>query len=162
MGGKLHAHNAVKIIETKEKDVVANVLSTITALDQPWQRMIIYVQRPQHAAKICSTLKEYDVTLLTGTMRGLEKSELGFEPFKQGAIGEKKSVLVCTSAGELGIDVSSDVLITDFTYIERLQQRLGRLNRWGEREQAHGYILKINEEPTDADLMPRKQPSMPH
>jgi hypothetical protein len=69
MGGKLHAHRAVKIIETKEKDVVANVLSTITALDQPWQRMIIYVQRPQHAAKICSTLKEYDVTLLTGTMR---------------------------------------------------------------------------------------------
>ena len=64
---------------------------------------------------------------------------------------EKKNVLVCTSAGELGLDVSCDVLITEFTYVERLQQRLGRLNRWGECQQAYGYILKVNEAPTDAD-----------
>jgi CRISPR-associated endonuclease/helicase Cas3 len=86
---------------------------------------------------------KYDTTLLTGTMRGLEKSKLNLSPFKQGATCEKQSVLVCTSAGEVGLDVSCDILITEFTYLERLLQRLGRLNRWGECSTAYGYVLKV-------------------
>jgi len=151
MGNKLQSQKGIKIVETLEKDIVANVLNTVSTLDQPWNRLIVYVERPQHAAKICNALKEHNVSLLTGTMRGLEKSKLDFAPFKQGAVVEKKNMLVCTSAGELGLDVSCDFLITEFTYVERLQQRLGRLNRWGECQQAYGYILKVNEAPTDTD-----------
>jgi CRISPR-associated endonuclease/helicase Cas3 len=76
-------------------------------------------------------------------MRGLEKGKLNLSPFKQGASCEKQSVLICTSAGEVGLDVSCNILITEFTYVERLLQRLGRLNRWGECSTAYGYVLKV-------------------
>ena len=40
--------------------------------------------------------------------------------------------MVATSAGEVGIDLSSDRLITDLDTADHLVQRFGRLNRFGE------------------------------
>ena len=145
MAGRLQAHKAIKIVPMEEKDTVKNVLDTVEQVGG-WRRMIVYVESPKHAQELCEALGgNYSVTLLTGTMRGLEKSKLNFSPFKQGATCEKQSVLICTSAGEVGLDVSCDILITVFTYLERLLQRLGRLNRWGECSTAHGYVLKVVE-----------------
>jgi len=143
MAEKLRAQKAIKVVPMEEKNIVKDVRDTVEQVGE-WRRMIIYVESPKRAAELCEALEgEYGVTLLTGTMRGLEKSKLNLSPFKQGATCGTQSVLVCTSAGEVGLDVSCDILITEFTYLERLLQRLGRLNRWGECSTAYGYVLKV-------------------
>ena len=151
MKARLQAPKAVRIIDVEDKDVVKNVLSTVEQLPD-WNRLIVYVEKPGHAAQVCRALaKQYDVRLLTGTMRGFEKAQLDLSAFKKGATVTGKHVLVCTSAGELGLDVSCDVMITEFTFIDRLLQRLGRLNRWNEVQDARGFILRVVKEEEDKD-----------
>jgi CRISPR-associated endonuclease/helicase Cas3 len=40
--------------------------------------------------------------------------------------------LVCTAAGEVGVDMSADHLVCDLTPFDSMAQRLGRVNRFGE------------------------------
>ena len=39
--------------------------------------------------------------------------------------------LACTSAGEVGIDISADHMLCDLTSFDRMAQRFGRVNRFG-------------------------------
>ena len=56
--------------------------------------------------------------------------------------------LVATSAGEVGIDLSADHLVTDLPPFDALAQRLGRVNRYGEGDAAvHVYCEKLKEPP---------------
>ena len=45
--------------------------------------------------------------------------------------------LVCTSAGEVGINLSAKHLVCDLSAFESMAQRFGRVNRFGEHEQSH-------------------------
>jgi CRISPR-associated endonuclease/helicase Cas3 len=143
MAKTLRAHKAVRLLDVKKNDLAKKV-SSLAEAQPDWKRLIVYVEEPKLATEICDTLAEkYDVKLLTGTMRGLEKDAIDLRRFgKVGTTDDRNPVLVCTSAGEVGLDISADFLITEFTNIERLLQRLGRLNRWGECPKAYGYILK--------------------
>src|SRR5271154_6865157 len=40
--------------------------------------------------------------------------------------------LVCTSAGEVGVNISADHLVCDLSTFESMAQRFGRVNRFGE------------------------------
>jgi CRISPR-associated endonuclease/helicase Cas3 len=78
---------------------------------------------------------------LTGTMRGLERDTLAkedaiFARFMPkpgpGVTPQLGTVyLVCTSAGEVGIDISADHLVCDLTPFDSMAQRFGRVNRFG-------------------------------
>jgi CRISPR-associated helicase Cas3 len=79
------------------------------------------------------------VLTITGTMRGYERDGLTTNPLftwftSPDAIPTERVWLVCTSAGESGVDMSCDRMVTDFVPAERLIQRFGRLNRFGETE----------------------------
>lgn len=144
----LRAQKEAQLLGVKKIDLAKKIISLVEA--QPdWRRLIVYVEQPRIATEICEALAgKYDVRLLTGTMRGLEKDALDLSRFsKDGTEDGPKPVLVCTSAGEVGLDISADFLITEFTNIERLMQRLGRMNRWGKCPKAYGYILKTEEKP---------------
>jgi CRISPR-associated endonuclease/helicase Cas3 len=70
--------------------------------------------------------------LLTGTMRGKERDGLvetrEFKRFlKSGEPGETV-YLICTSAGEVGIDISADHMVCDLSTYESMAQRFGRVN----------------------------------
>jgi len=83
---------------------------------------------------------------LTGTMRGLERDELANrDPVFMRFLTESRRnpdvpvvegtvYLVCTSAGEVGIDISADHMVCDLSTFESMAQRLGRVNRFGDRE----------------------------
>lgn len=75
------------------------------------------------------------VELLTGTMRGHYRDQLtGRELFKHFTKTEAPPApcwLVCTAAGEVGVNLTSERLVTGLVSGERLLQRLGRLNRFG-------------------------------
>ncbi len=80
------------------------------------------------------------VRQLTGTMRGKERDALAttddvfarFMPSPK-VEGKKGTVfLVCTSAGEVGVDISADHMVCDLSTLDSMAQRFGRVNRRGE------------------------------
>jgi hypothetical protein len=42
--------------------------------------------------------------------------------------------LVCTSAGEVGVNISADHLVCDLSTFDSMAQRFGRVNRFGDRD----------------------------
>ncbi|MBX9582153.1 MAG: type I-U CRISPR-associated helicase/endonuclease Cas3, partial [Gemmataceae bacterium] len=79
-----------------------------------------------------------NIEALTGTMRGLERDGLVDKPtfrrFMPGATdGDQTAYLICTSAGEVGVDISAGHLVCDLTPFDSVAQRPGRVNRYGDR-----------------------------
>jgi CRISPR-associated endonuclease/helicase Cas3 len=78
------------------------------------------------------------VVPLTGTIRGKERDELvektEFRRFLKDAGPGETAYLVCTSAGEVGIDISADHMVCDLSTFESMAQRFGRVNRYGLRD----------------------------
>jgi CRISPR-associated endonuclease/helicase Cas3 len=104
------------------------------------QRTIVYVSSPEEASKLAQELKKTEgedrVFLLTGTMRGLERDRLCntgvFRRFLERIPGQGPPVWgVMTSAGEVGINITAERMITEMDSADHLLQRFGRLNRFG-------------------------------
>ena len=82
-------------------------------------------------------VEEAQIEMLTGTLRGLERDRLPnndvFRRFLLRPSQENRTVyLICTSAGEVGIDISADHMVCDLSPLDSMTQRLGRVNRRGE------------------------------
>ncbi|MGH9344759.1 MAG: type I-G CRISPR-associated helicase/endonuclease Cas3g [Terriglobia bacterium] len=83
-------------------------------------------------------VSEDQVQMLTGTLRGFERDKLLnedaiFARFLGKASPDGRTVyLICTSAGEVGIDMSADHMVCDLTPLDSMTQRLGRVNRRGD------------------------------
>jgi len=79
------------------------------------------------------------VQVLTGTVRGRERDQMATaDPVFARFLTEPKVppmqgtvYLVCTSAGEVGVDMSADHMVCDLTTLDSMAQRLGRVNRRG-------------------------------
>jgi CRISPR-associated endonuclease/helicase Cas3 len=85
------------------------------------------------------------VKVLTGTMRGLERDRLVeddvFKRFLPNASSGSETVyLVCTSAGEVGVNISADHLICDLSTFESMAQRFGRVNRFGKFAECEVHV----------------------
>lgn len=100
------------------------------------------------------------IVLLTGTMRGQERDELvqkpEFKRFLRGSAPGETVYLVCTSAGEVGIDISADHMVCDLSTFESMAQRLGRVNRFGDGDARIDVIYpasfgKIDQDAGDID-----------
>lgn len=153
MAARLNAKKRATVIDVDAKNLVHSVLKIIEEHVQQWHRLIIYVEKPFDGNRIFKTLrKSYQCLLLTGTMRGYEKSKLDFTPFKV-SHPDGKHVLIATSAGEVGLDISCDFLITEVAPAERLAQRLGRSNRWSECDEASVYIVNPAKEKKEAEKL---------
>ncbi len=104
------------------------------------RRVTVMVDTPADALKVAALVqkaaKTKNVLTMTGTMRGYERDALTKNPlfsyFTSAVTPPEQAWLVCTSAGESGIDMSCDLMVTDFVSADRLIQRFGRLNRFGE------------------------------
>jgi len=146
-GGKA-AEEIAKIALEQYKDAHAAVL--------------IYVRTLDDVLKVCAKLTHKEngvsqdhVRQLTGTMRGLERDRMTnprradacrvfarfLTPPKPDADEHERwniepmpgtVYLVCTSAGEVGIDISADHMVSDLSTFESMAQRLGRVNRFGD------------------------------
>ncbi|MBI3270404.1 MAG: type I-U CRISPR-associated helicase/endonuclease Cas3 [Planctomycetes bacterium] len=99
---------------------------------------------------------------LTGTQRGLERDALAredpifarFLPPRDRQLGvepaEGTVYLVCTSAGEVGVNLSADHMVCDLTPFDSMAQRLGRVNRFGEGDARIDVVHpKFGEEAAD-------------
>ncbi|WP_028325606.1 type I-G CRISPR-associated helicase/endonuclease Cas3g [Desulfatirhabdium butyrativorans] len=78
------------------------------------------------------------VSILTGEIRGHERDKLlktpGMMPFIGKSAAEDTVYLVSTSAGEVGMDLHADHMVSDLASLDSMIQRLGRVNRFGGSE----------------------------
>jgi len=156
MADKLNAHKSATVVDAD--NLVTSILKIVEEHSHPWNRLIVYVEKPADANRLYKTLRNsYDSVLLTGTMRGYEKSKLDFTPFQQTVSDGNKHVLIATSAGEVGLDVSCEFLITEVATGERLAQRFGRCNRWSECDEAYVYVLNPVKQKKDEEELTGKQ-----
>lgn len=98
---------------------------------------------------------------LTGTMRNYERNALVetdpvFKRFLSSTDDDadsKTMYLVCTSAGEVGVDLSAHHMVCDLSTWEAMAQRFGRVNRRGlfPDSEIHVYADRKTVEPAKAE-----------
>lgn len=108
-------------------------------------RVLVYCNSRETADKVKSILdKRFQKTgcaseLLVGARRVRERERLQEWLETNGFLGnaarapEQPGFLVATSAGEVGVDLDADHMVSDLVTWERMIQRLGRVNRRGNR-----------------------------
>lgn len=139
---RLEAKKGLSFLEPAGKDLVESVAACALEHRESGQAILIFLRRLEDVARTAERLgKEHlPVQTLTGTMRGLErdalvKSNAIFARFSRDAQTAPQSgtvYLICTSAGEVGIDISADHLVCDLTPFDSMAQRFGRVNRFGD------------------------------
>jgi CRISPR-associated endonuclease/helicase Cas3 len=128
-------------------------------------RTIVYIRNPDEAGRIAREIEKAEgkdrVRLLTGTMRGHERDRLvETEVFKrfisQQPVDGPAVWLVATSAGEVGINIDAERVVSDLDTADHLLQRLGRLNRFGN---SHGeaYVAWSTKGPTGKKQQEREE-----
>jgi CRISPR-associated endonuclease/helicase Cas3 len=106
--------------------------------------VLVFVRKVDDVEKVVARLRKdkCKVQQLTGTLRGLERDALAvsdpiFARFLPNPKVDPESgtvFLVCTSAGEVGVNISADHLVCDLSTFESMAQRFGRVNRFGDRD----------------------------
>ena len=101
-------------------------------------RTLVFVEQPEKAKDLSVRLGKEEnrrVELLTGTMRGQERDKLAesevFKAFKAAESPAERMWMVMTAAGEVGVDITSERMVTDLVSADHMIQRFGRLNRHG-------------------------------
>ncbi|MCP9448559.1 MAG: type I-U CRISPR-associated helicase/endonuclease Cas3 [Nitrospira sp.] len=105
------------------------------------QAILVFLRELDQIKKVCRELGEakQQVHVLTGTLRGKERDDLvkkdpifaRFMPRPEVDPVQGTVYLVCTSAGEVGVDISANHMVCDLTPFDSMVQRLGRVNRFG-------------------------------
>ena len=120
----------------------------------------VFTQTVEDAGKIAKKLAQSlgtggaeRVALLTGTLRGKERTELAagsvwqhFLPSRDREEGIPSVFLVMTSAGEVGVDLDADHAVMDLATLDSMIQRLGRVNRTGLAQAKVAIVFTKKEE----------------
>jgi CRISPR-associated endonuclease/helicase Cas3 len=108
--------------------------------------VVVFTRTVDDVRRIAEKLPKDRVLTLTGTMRGKERDDLVkkdiFKRFLPGGSNDgETNWLVCTSAGEVGVNISADHLVCDLSTFESMAQRFGRVNRFGERNDTEVHVI---------------------
>lgn len=124
-----------------DKQTAGAVVDLAIRHEKGSQAVLVFLRRVEDVEAVAARLRDaqHHVRTLTGTMRGLERDALAkddsifarFQPHPGRAVQTGTVYLVCTSAGEVGVNISADHLICDLTPFDSMAQRFGRVNRWG-------------------------------
>jgi len=140
---RLFAKKAVALHPLHPKGKLADRVTELAlAQKESGQAILVFLQRVADVQKATKKLPKGAFAVLTGTIRGHERDRLKedrifarFDPKSAVPAKERKQgsvYLVCTSAGEVGVDISADHLVCDLTPFDSMAQRFGRVNRFGE------------------------------
>jgi len=126
------------------------------------QSILVFLRTVDDVEHVAHRLRQagQNVATLTGTMRGLERDAFAetdpvfqrFKPDTQVAPGTV--YLVCTAAGEVGVNISADHLVCDLSTLESMIQRFGRVNRFGTVPDCQIHVLHPGtfDESNDVDV----------
>ncbi len=116
-----------------------------------WPAVVVFANRvatAREVARILSEASEYDVILVTGRMRPIDKDDAVHERLAPLASEkaatrhlERPLIVVATQTLEVGADLDFDALVTECASLDALRQRFGRLNRTGRDFTAKACVL---------------------
>lgn len=169
------------LIEDEKKSLVSAVVERALEHRASGDAVVVFlrsVKKVEEAAKLLTKYLKKDglpghVVTLTGTMRGLERDRLVNEPSFRRFLPDADTsdeasaagavYLICTSAGEVGVNLSADHAICDLSTFDSMAQRLGRVNRFGLREDTRVDVVhpefvdgKGSAEPEEVERRRRK------
>lgn len=127
-----------------DEDFSVNVKKLI----DPDKVNLVVVNSPYKATKLYDTLTNLggdQVFLLHGNMKRTHREKV-LENIRKASKSKIPSVIITTQVIEAGVDISSDILITELSVAQSLLQRMGRVARYDESS-ANIYILKSTGEP---------------
>jgi CRISPR-associated endonuclease/helicase Cas3 len=143
---RLFAKKGIKPVDAERSKLALEIGRLSLRHKDSDKAVVIFVRTIEDVNTVRSTLTEKNkgvpadrVQQLTGTLRGLERDDLAtsdrvfarFLPDPKVIPKEDTVYLICTSAGEVGVDISADHMVSDLTPLDSMAQRLGRVNRRG-------------------------------
>ncbi|MCC7177123.1 MAG: type I-U CRISPR-associated helicase/endonuclease Cas3 [Acidobacteria bacterium] len=144
---RLTARKAIHLEPLKDARKQAEQLATrALKFEDRARAVLVFARTVDDVLKVAGKLPKDRVVTLTGTMRGKERDELvGHLNFRRflpgGQSDEPTTYLVCTAAGEVGVNISADHLICDLTPFDSMAQRFGRVNRFGRRLDTEIHVV---------------------
>jgi CRISPR-associated endonuclease/helicase Cas3 len=155
---RVNAKKAIHLHEQKDKAKLAEQLADLAlTFKDSGKTILVFARTVEDVLKIRDKLAaaELPVETLTGTMRGLERDALvenktfaRFLPKPPEDATPGTVYLACTSAGEVGVNISADHLVCDLSTFESMAQRFGRVNRFGKRPDSEIHVFH----PKDGDF----------
>ena len=140
---RVHAKKwiALHLVED-EKAIADEVFQRAVQYKESGRAVLIFLRTIKDVSAVVDKLRKEHLKFqrLTGTLRGYERDQLAkadpiFARFVRRMAVEPEGgtvYLVCTAAGEVGVDMSADHLVCDLTPFDSMAQRLGRVNRFGD------------------------------
>lgn len=136
---RIGATKAVHLHESKDEKKLADDIAELALKHKDsGKAILVFTRKVDDVDKIvaCLNKEKQSVQQLTGTLRGLERDnlvdDLLFQRFLPKAKpGDRTVYLICTSAGEVGVNISADHLVCDLSTFDSMAQRFGRVNRFG-------------------------------
>ena len=173
---RLHADKPIRLLElskaTTENKRVDGIVSAAKDLlvNTPPGVTLVFVNRPATAIKTASKLRNNrylsnsKVIVATGQIRGYETKKVTLNILDRARSGqstvlERHLIIVTTQTLEVGADIDADYLITEACGVRALTQRLGRLNRIGDRPHAKGVYIHTPPERTGSWPLYGEEPS---
>lgn len=150
---RLAARKGMALHEVPTNKVTETIAQMALSHKDSGQAILIFVNGVEDVLKIRMILVKAKCTceLLTGTKRGKERDELPKTPvfirflkesdrLVEVSPAEGTVYLICTSAGEVGVNISGSHLVCDLRTLDNMTQRFGRVNRFGEGD-AHIDVI---------------------
>lgn len=155
---RLAAPKPVRLVELPsgaQSAFVSAMVRASTELLQNHRTVAVVANRVASARDIYKALqplairkgREFDVFLVTGRMRPLDRQDLMDQMdgrIRAGRTREPNArpfVLVATQCIEAGADLDFDALVTECAALDALKQRFGRVDRLGHYGRAEGVII---------------------
>jgi CRISPR-associated endonuclease/helicase Cas3 len=135
---RIGAKKSIHLIESgHERKLAEEIADLALKYENSKQTVLVFARKVEDVEKIVKRLPKGSSEQLTGTLRGKERDELVEKPIFRRFLpnaqpGDQTVYLVCTSAGEVGVNISADHLVCDLSTFDSMVQRFGRVNRFGD------------------------------
>jgi CRISPR-associated endonuclease/helicase Cas3 len=148
------AKRLVLVPAERDADVFNKIVEHAHALHSRDRAVLVFVRTVEGVRRVVEGLRknkipENCIGQLTGTIRGKERDELVKTPLFKRFLPEPEYdtastvYLVCTSAGEVGVNISADDLVCDLSPFDSMAQRFGRVNRFGKCMGVDGSTVTV-------------------
>ncbi len=130
----------------------------IDEAEERWKKDNSPEKIPKKTKALIQEKCQSSISILTGEIRGHERDLLletsGMLPFTGKRTPDQTVYLVSTSAGEVGMDLHADHMVSDLSTFDSMIQRLGRVNRFGKGKARVDVVHEpsIKDEPRNKTL----------
>ncbi|TMQ05855.1 MAG: type I-U CRISPR-associated helicase/endonuclease Cas3 [Deltaproteobacteria bacterium] len=154
---RIHATKRLSLHLYAGGDLVEKMEAQVRLYANSGLAVLVFLRTVDDVGRLVARLMKAAIPTqqLTGTMRGYERDRLVsqnaiFRRFLpsgdlpgESAVAPASGtvVLVCTSAGEVGVNLSADHLVCDLATFDAMAQRFGRVNRFGLRKDTEVHVF---------------------